>query len=246
MEAALAAFAVPLPRTLTTKPRFTSSFSNPKPISLLSCISKSRKPISDGFKTAVSTSPSPSIATPTNSPPESETRDESESDKFDWYANWYPVMPICDLDKKVPHAKKVMGIDLVIWWDRNESQWKVMDDTCPHRLAPLSDGRIDQKGRLQCVYHGWCFNGSGDCKLIPQAPPDGPPVHTFKQACVAVYPSVVQHEIIWFWPNSEPKYKNIAETKKPPFIPELEDPSFTKLMANRDIPYGLINQNFFD
>lgn len=86
-------------------------------------------------------------------------------------------MPICDLDKKVPHGKKVMGIDLVVWWDRNESQWKVMDDTCPHRLAPLSDGRIDQKGRLQCVYHGWCFNGSGDCKLIPQAPPDGPPVY---------------------------------------------------------------------
>lgn len=69
-----------------------------------------------------------------------------------------------------------MGIDVVVWWDRNESQWKVMDDTCPHRLAPLSDGRIDQWGRLQCVYHGWCFNGKGDCKLIPQAPPDGPPV----------------------------------------------------------------------
>ena len=27
-----------------------------------------------------------------------------------------------------------------------------------------------------CVYHGQCFNGSGDCKFIPQAPPDGPPV----------------------------------------------------------------------
>uniref|UniRef100_A0A1J3EHC3 Protochlorophyllide-dependent translocon component 52, chloroplastic n=1 Tax=Noccaea caerulescens TaxID=107243 RepID=A0A1J3EHC3_NOCCA len=243
--AALAAFAVPLPRILKTKSRFRSSFSSPIPISPLSLISKSRKPISNGFKTAVSSS---SIATPTNSPPESETRAESGWNKFDWYANWYPVMPICDLDKKVPQGKKVMGIDLVVWWDRNENQWKVMDDTCPHRLAPLSDGRIDQKGRLQCVYHGWCFNGSGDCKLIPQAPPDGPPVHTFKQACVAVYPSVVQHEIIWFWPNSDPKFKNIVETKKPPFIPELEDPSFTKLMANRDIPYGydVLMENLMD
>jgi phenylpropionate dioxygenase-like ring-hydroxylating dioxygenase large terminal subunit len=96
--------------------------------------------------------------------------------KFDWYAQWYPVMPVCDLDKRVPHAKTVMGLDLVVWWDRNESEWKVFDDSCPHRLAPLSEGRIDQWGRLQCVYHGWCFNGSGNCKFIPQAPPDGPPV----------------------------------------------------------------------
>ena len=55
----------------------------------------------------------------------------------------------------------------------------VFDDACPHRLAPLSDGRIDKWGRLQCAYHGWCFNGSGHCKLIPQAAPDGPPVFDF-------------------------------------------------------------------
>ncbi|KAI3798128.1 hypothetical protein L1987_33397 [Smallanthus sonchifolius] len=68
-----------------------------------------------------------------------------------------------------------MGLDAVVWWDRNENEWKVFDDRCPHRLAPLSEGRIDQWGRLQCVYHGWCFGGFGDCKLIPQAPLDGPP-----------------------------------------------------------------------
>ncbi|MFS8008084.1 putative pheophorbide a oxygenase [Helianthus anomalus] len=62
----------------------------------------------------------------------------------------------------------------VVWWDKNENEWKVFDDRCPHRLAPLSEGRIDQWGRLQCVYHGWCFGGSGDCKFIPQAPLDGP------------------------------------------------------------------------
>lgn len=109
---------------------------------------------------------------PTDSLPETDTQEE----KFDWFSQWYPVMPVCDLDKRVPHAKRVIGFDVVVWWDRNESSWKVFDDACPHRLAPLSEGRIDQWGRLQCVYHGWCFNGSGDCKFIPQAPPDGPPV----------------------------------------------------------------------
>ncbi|KAI3794963.1 hypothetical protein L1987_37604 [Smallanthus sonchifolius] len=147
-------------------------------------------------------------------------------------------MPVCDLDKRAPLGKKVLGLDVVVWWDKNENEWKVFDDRCPHRLAPLSEGRIDPSGRLQCVYHGWCFGGSGDCKLIPQAPLDGPPVHSFPKACVAVYPSTVQNGIVWFWPNTDPQYKDILAKKKPPYVPELDDPSFDFQMFNRDIAYG--------
>ncbi|CAN0911018.1 Protochlorophyllide-dependent translocon component 52, chloroplastic [Linum grandiflorum] len=172
-----------------------------------------------------------------------------ENGKFDWYAQWYPLTPECDLDKRVPHARKVLGIDVVAWWDKNDNSWKVFDDMCPHRLAPLSEGRIDQSGRLQCVYHGWCFDGSGSCKLIPQAPTDGPPVHTNKRACVATtYPTIVHHDILWFWPNSDPQYRNIFEKKKPPFLPELDDPSFTKVLGIRDFPYGyeVLMENLMD
>ena len=63
-------------------------------------------------------------------------------------------------------------------------------------------------------------------------------VHAAKKACVAVYPSTVQNNIVWFWPNSDPRYKDILVEKKPPYIPEIDDPSFTNLMGNRDIPYG--------
>ncbi|CAI0557917.1 unnamed protein product [Linum tenue] len=197
---------------------------------------------------AISSPSPPSSVSAEPSPPEIEEEVAVGEEKFDWYAQWYPVMPLCDLDKRVPHAKKVLGIDVVVWWDRNENAWKVFDDMCPHRLAPLSEGRIDQSGRLQCVYHGWCFDGSGNCKLIPQAPLDGPPVHTNKRACVAAYPTIVHHDIVWFWPNSDPQYKDIFEKKKPPFIPELDDPSFTKLMGNRDIAYGydVLVENLMD
>lgn len=171
-----------------------------------------------------------------------------QGERFDWYAEWYPLMPICDLDKRRPHGKRVLGIDVVLWWDRNKGEWKVMDDACPHRLAPLSEGRIDQWGRLQCVYHGWCFGGSGDCKFIPQAPRDGPPVHTSKRACVAVYPSCVQNGILWFWPNTDPTCEDIFTKKKPPYIPELDDPSYTKSMIARDFPYGyeVLIENLMD
>ena len=45
-------------------------------------------------------------------------------------------------------------------------------DTCPHRLAPLSEGRlaVDASGktRLECSYHGWQFAGCGKCTKLPQ------------------------------------------------------------------------------
>ncbi|CAK9161990.1 unnamed protein product [Ilex paraguariensis] len=181
-------------------------------------------------------------------PPEKETEIQNPEEQFDWFAHWYPIMPVCDLDKRKPHGKKVIGLDVVVWWDRNESEWKVFDDSCPHRLAPLSEGRIDQWGRLQCVYHGWCFGGTGDCKFIPQAPRDGPPVNTFKKACVAVYPSCVQNGIVWFWPNTDPQYRDILLKKRPPYIPEIDDPSYTKLIINRDIQYGyeVLIENLMD
>ncbi|KAE8673635.1 Protochlorophyllide-dependent translocon component 52 [Hibiscus syriacus] len=224
---------------LTTKTQFHKPiFHN---ILLKSGIKSSFNPLHrNPSKSRLFTSLSSSPTTESIEPPLPEVEIDSGREEFDWYSHWYPVMPVCDLDKTKPHAKRILGLDLVVWWDRNENEWKVFDDTCPHRLAPLSEGRIDQWGRLQCVYHGWCFGGNGDCKLIPQASSDGPPdlVHTFKKACVAVYPSTVQHDIVWVWPNAHPQYKDIIKNKKAPYIPVLDDPSFSKVMANRDIPYG--------
>ncbi|XP_041990349.1 protochlorophyllide-dependent translocon component 52, chloroplastic-like [Salvia splendens] len=196
------------------------------------------------FKIFTAASPATFPAETESAPPE----EAAEPERFEWYEQWYPVWAVCDLDKRRPHAKKVLGIDLVVWWDRNENAWKVFDDSCPHRLAPLSEGRIDQWGRLQCVYHGWCFGGAGDCKFIPQAPRDGPPVHTSKKACVAVYPSCVQNGIVWFWPNPDPQYKEIHSTKKPHYIPELDDPSFAYAMTTREIGYGyeILIENLMD
>lgn len=63
-------------------------------------------------------------------------------------------------------------------------------------------------------------------------------VHTFKKACANVYPSLEQNKIVWFWPNSDPQFKDIAMKKKPPYIPEVDDPSYTSTMGIRDLHYG--------
>ncbi|KAK2637657.1 hypothetical protein Ddye_025452 [Dipteronia dyeriana] len=236
-----------LRKSTSQKPKLMNLQSSP--ITRWSFSSTYNKNTSRPFKDFAISSPSTTVSTEnTPPPPEPELETETEDEKFDWFSEWYPVMPVSDLDKRVPHGKKILGLDIVVWWDKNENAWEVFDDACPHRLAPLSDGRIDKWGRLQCAYHGWCFNGSGHCKLIPQATPDGPPVNTFKKACVGVYPSIVQHDMVWFWPNTDPEYKDIITKKKPPFIPELDNPSFSKVFLTRDIPcgYEILIENIMD
>ncbi|CAM0877045.1 unnamed protein product [Alopecurus aequalis] len=179
------------------------------------------------------------------SPSPSGGGDEPE---FDWLDQWYPFAPVCDLDPGAPHGKTVLGLRVVAWYDRAVGEWRVMDDACPHRLAPLSEGRIDAKGRLQCVYHGWCFDGRGSCQFIPQAPALGPPVHKNNKACVASYPSVVQNNILWFYPRADAEHRDVLQRKRPPFIPEMDDPSFATVYGVRDLSYGydVLLENFMD
>ncbi|TVU44508.1 hypothetical protein EJB05_03952 [Eragrostis curvula] len=172
----------------------------------------------------------------------------SGEERFDWLDQWYPLAPVCDLDPRAPHGKTVLGLSVVAWYDRGAGEWRVFDDACPHRLAPLSEGRIDDKGRLQCVYHGWCFDGAGACKFIPQAPALGPQVHKNTKACVASYPCVVQNNILWFYPRAEPEYKDVLQRKRPPYIPEIDDPEFVTVYGIRDLFYGydVLVENLMD
>ena len=41
-----------------------------------------------------------------------------------------------------------------------------LEDRCPHRQVKLSHGRVIGD-RLECAYHGWQFNSTGDCAAVP-------------------------------------------------------------------------------
>ncbi|NJK39424.1 MAG: aromatic ring-hydroxylating dioxygenase subunit alpha [Oscillatoriales cyanobacterium RM1_1_9] len=41
-----------------------------------------------------------------------------------------------------------------------------LEDRCPHRHVRLSHGIVIQ-GNLECAYHGWQFNGNGQCVQVP-------------------------------------------------------------------------------
>lgn len=53
-------------------------------------------------------------------------------------------------------------------WKDGSNIWQAFLDVCPHRLIPLSEGRLTDAKELQCAYHGWCFESSGKCTAIPQ------------------------------------------------------------------------------
>jgi phenylpropionate dioxygenase-like ring-hydroxylating dioxygenase large terminal subunit len=87
--------------------------------------------------------------------------------EFNFFQHWYPLSPVEDLDPKRPTPVTVLGLRLVIWKPSSSETYRAFLDQCPHRLAPLSEGRVDEKtGNLMCSYHGWQFDEQGTCTLL--------------------------------------------------------------------------------
>lgn len=79
-------------------------------------------------------------------------------------------------------------------------------DRCPHRFAPLSDGRLEN-GRLVCGYHGLGFDGSGKCVSNPHGPPLG-------GLSIPSWPTHEAHHALWIWFGD-------ARAADPALIPDL-------------------------
>ena len=88
-----------------------------------------------------------------------------------WLNLWFPVMFIASIEEGQLVPATIFERPLVLFRDEHEAV-KCLADQCPHRLAPLSDGRLtsDKAGatRVECSYHGWQFGGCGRCTLLPQ------------------------------------------------------------------------------
>ncbi|KAK4286403.1 hypothetical protein QN277_002963 [Acacia crassicarpa] len=170
---------------------------------------------------------------------EDEFSDESSSSKFSWRDHWYPVSLIEDLDPRLPTPFQLLGREIVLWYDKSKSEWVAFDDKCPHRLAPLSEGRIDEDGNLQCSYHGWSFDGCGSCVRIPQASSEGPEARAIRspRACATKFPTMVSQGLLFVWPDENGWEK--ASAAKPPLLPDdFGKPEFATVNIQRDLFYG--------
>ncbi len=158
-------------------------------------------------------------------------------DRFDALEAWYPVFYVRDLDQTKPQRFTLLDRDLVIWWEPASQHWRAMDDRCPHRLATLSEGRINAAGQLECPYHGWAFSGSGECQRIPQQAA-GEAAETARRACVRSYPTAECQGLLFVFPGVA---ANAPATPVPIIGPLAETPDgWTLFDTFRDLPYDAL------
>ena len=161
----------------------------------------------------------------------------ADQNSFEVKEAWYPVAYLDDLDKTKPTTFTLLEIDLVIWWDNNSQSWRAFADQCPHRLASLSEGRINEQGWLECPYHGWSFSGEGNCEHIPQQPETGQ-ANLSKRACATSYPTQTAQGLLFVYPGNAAK----ANQVKVPIVEPMEESAeeWVCLDLFRDLPYDAL------
>ncbi|CAK0787743.1 hypothetical protein CVIRNUC_010965 [Coccomyxa viridis] len=167
----------------------------------------------------------PSGLTSTDQSTQVEQEGTSGRQSFNWHKQWYPVQFVCNLDPKVPYAFDLLAQQLVLWRD-GEEQWRCFEDRCPHRLAPMSEGRIEPSdGTLMCSYHGWRFRGDGTCVDIPQSlnAKANAAACSSSRASIKTHPVKIAQDKMWVWADSSPSNFIDCQMVQPALNPFLAD-----------------------
>lgn len=126
---------------------------------------------------------------------------------------WWPVALADEVVVGAPRAVELLGVHWVLV--RTGDGLAAFVDECPHRLLPLSAGRLCG-AVLQCAYHGWQFDLGGACVTIPSQEPTtpiSPKARLRPPAGVAE-----RYGVVWLAPD--------APVVGIPDFPEWDDPTF--------------------
>jgi len=190
---------------------------------------------------------------------EEDLEQNATDQSFDWFDHWYPVNVADTMDPTRPHRTQLLGLNLVLWNSAGESSkvsselsaasWNAFNDACPHRRAPLSEGRIEiddnNDATLFCSYHGWSFNEGGSCASLPYSPSKVKDRHRqAPRACAEVYPTRTVDGFIWVFPQSGLKGIMRSEQRALPLISELQSRkgqiiNNNKIFLKSKIPAGV-------
>jgi phenylpropionate dioxygenase-like ring-hydroxylating dioxygenase large terminal subunit len=107
---------------------------------------------------------------------------------------WYVVLESKEVRKGKPVGVTRMGEKMVFWRD---SQGKIACavDQCPHRGVALSAGKV-LGDCIQCPFHGFEFDSTGRCTLIPA---NGRIAEVPKAIKAKAYPVQELHGFIYLW-----------------------------------------------
>lgn len=125
---------------------------------------------------------------------------------------WHVVCKGSELGDDKPLGTAIMGQRVVVW--RCGDQVVAWEDICVHRGVMLSLGSVCDN-LLRCAYHGWTYNGDGQCVEIPAHPDFKPPVAARAKT---VYHAREHGGLIWVCLSDEPN--------DIPTLPEMDAPAF--------------------
>ncbi len=153
-----------------------------------------------------------------------------------WLRNCWQVIAFTDEIGQKPLARTVIG-EAVVLFRTGSGQAVALEDRCPHRLAPLSLGRVVGE-HLQCGYHGMCFDAAGACVRVP-GQDNVPPRSSVKK-----YPLVERYRFAWIWMGE-------AAHADPALIPDfhwVDDPDWAVAEGYHhfEANYQLLNDNLLD
>jgi len=128
--------------------------------------------------------------------------------------SWYIAARSKDL-KARPTSVVLFGEKLVLFRGESGAPAALLD-RCAHRNMELSRGRV-KDGCVECCYHGWCYNASGNLTSVPSLGADSKiPSHGVRS-----FPAVEQDGYIWVFPGDS------TPTNSPYRFVHLNEPGWT-------------------
>jgi phenylpropionate dioxygenase-like ring-hydroxylating dioxygenase large terminal subunit len=107
---------------------------------------------------------------------------------------WYVVLESKEVRRGRPVGVTRLGEKMVLWRD-TQGKIACAVDLCPHRGVALSAGKLIGDC-IQCPFHGFEYDASGRCTLIPA---NGRTAEVPKAFKAKAYPARDLHGLIYIW-----------------------------------------------
>ena len=153
---------------------------------------------------------------------------------------WYVAGRSQEFPVGQPQGRKIAGRPVLVW-RTGEARIGAFDDRCVHKRMPLSEGRVLADGVLECAYHGFCYDGRGNCVRIPSQLDRPIP----SRAKLKPFPLIEQDGLVWVWPGDPQKMGDAT----PPRTPEIGGSDWeTHMFDPVHVPanYVLLIENLMD
>src|SRR2546422_2071569 len=79
---------------------------------------------------------------------------------------WYVAGRSQEFPVDQPKGLKICSRPVLVWRTAG-GKLASFDDRCVHKRMPLSEGEVLSDGVLECPYHGFCYDATGNCVRIP-------------------------------------------------------------------------------